>query len=119
MNNLSQYIFEKLRINKDTSIENPKYHDSASREAIKFLRRYIPDLDEYKYYIDIVNDDEDYDTSYLKFHFVYSLPDIWNQRLEMEHNITDIKINGEQAFSGEIGIWKKQQCIIIFLNEKN
>lgn len=120
MKELNEYIVEKLRINKDTSVYDAKYYDEVAREGIKFLRKYLPDLDEWKYYINVIHENKHtLFENYVEFSFVYSLPDIYNKRKIMEKEITNIEIDGEQPFSGVIGIWKDEQKIVFFLNDKH
>ena len=84
MNNLNQYIIEKLHLDKNTKVQYLRpLGDRACTESYKFLKKYLPDIDEWKYYEEIIHDDPN--NSYIKYHFVYSMPDLYNKRAEMEN----------------------------------
>ena len=117
MNNLNQYIIEKLHLDKNTKVQYLRpLGDRAYTESYNFLKKYLPDIDEWKYYIKIVDDDPN--NSYIQYHFVYSMPDLYNKRAEMENQITSIELDGDRIFSGIIGLWKDKQCVVFYLNKK-
>lgn len=117
MNDLSIYIIEKLHLDKNTKVQYVRpLGDRVYSESYKFLKKYLPDIDEWKYYQEIIDDDPN--NSYIKYHFVYSMPDLYNKRIEMEHQITSIEIDGDRIFNGVIGLWKDKQCVVFYLNKK-
>ena len=117
MKTINNYIIEKLHLDKNTKVQYLRpLGDRACTESYKFLKKYLPDIDEWKYYQEIIHDDPN--NSYIKYHFVYSMPDLYNKRIEMENQITGIELDGDRIFSGIIGLWKDKQCVVFYLNKK-
>ena len=121
MKKINTYIIEKLKLNKDIKVDpkvrkefDTKWTDRACSLGIKFLRSYINDIDEWKYYINVNRNSPD--GLVISFDFVYSLPPVKQYLKDMNEKIKEIKWEGEQIF---YGIETIAQSIILFLEDED
>ena len=131
MININKYIIEKLHLDKDISVSNSdkvtddEIVDDTWKDVYKFIKKYLPDFDGWKYYIyyNIKTKGEKYqgDDTHLLINFVYSFPEKLVRREiqeKMKEDIVKIKTkDGKQLFNGEIDINNIKQSIRLYFNQ--
>lgn len=55
MNNLKEFIIEKLKIDKDSEVKNKRSEEEIKKESVLFVKYWLKENTKYKY------EDEDYD----------------------------------------------------------
>lgn len=131
MKHINNYIQEKLKINKDKSFselitdDEIIYDNGLWKKTREVILKYVPDFDEYKYYIydNLKTVGEKYqgrDTHQL-ISFVYSLPPELKRDNVIEglkKDIVEIKTkSGKQVFNGEIKVEEKEQNLRLYYNQ--
>lgn len=132
MRYLNKYIIEKLKINKDkefheeTITDEEIYHDNDLwKKTREVILKYVPDFDEYKYYIydNLKTIGEKYqgDDTHQLINFVYSLPPELkrNDVIEgLKKDIIEIKSkSGKQVFNGKVQVEEKGQNLRLYYNQ--
>lgn len=128
---INNYIIEKLKINKDKSFSEPItddeiiYDHGLWKKTREVILKYVPDFDEYKYYIydylKTVGEKYSGNDTHQLINFVYSLPPELKRDDVIEglkKDIVEIKSTfGKQVFSGEIKVEERNQNLRLYYNQ--
>ena len=127
MKDLSKILLEKLKIDKNTKIEESPLtdeeilSDGSSWKLIReFVLKFLPDFDEYKtytYYRLRKKDNEE--NPNIKIAFVYSFPPEFEDKRtqdKMKKEIINIQKKDKKLFTGDIDLNRDQQNLILYFN---
>jgi len=115
MNNLSKYITEKLKLNKDVKVSDGDY---IPEDIKKFLNNFLNSLDyiDFGYYDFTIM----YNPSWysLSTDFKSKMPSItkqqWNQ---LQDDVAKLTYNGEKLFTGQVSVFAAANLIEFYLDK--